>query len=170
MELPSVVEGLHPGDAPPLPDEGRELHGSPDDDILDDLFGDHLEGGRANANWLERNLADISVEDSSDYYYGALIPGLPADDFGGMDICEVCEAVAMPDSLVRHVQLPAQMRRARHAGGRTLSAPSEGRGSRQALLAGVRETRALVHKQHKHFLLEFVHQAHVEDCRTQDLL
>ena len=37
------------------------------------------------------------MEDSSDYYYGALIPGLPADDFGGMDICEVCEAVAAGD-------------------------------------------------------------------------
>ena len=49
----------------------------------------------------KRNLADISVEDSSDYYYGALIPGLPADDFGGMDICEVCEAVGLPDNFAR---------------------------------------------------------------------
>ena len=42
------------------------------------------------------------MEDSSDHYYGALIPGLPADDFSGMDIREVCEAVAaLPDDIVR---------------------------------------------------------------------
>ena len=87
VELPSDDEGLDPGDAPPLPDEGRELPGLPDDDILGDVFGDHL----ADPEWLERNLAGIVVEDSSDH---ALIPVLPADDFG-MDICE---AVAMPDS------------------------------------------------------------------------
>jgi len=97
MELPPDDWGLDLGDAPPLPDEvpdeGQELPGLPDDDIMGDVFGDHL----ADQEWLERNLADISVEDSSDYYYGALIPGLPADDFGGMDICEVCEAVAAGD-------------------------------------------------------------------------
>ena len=94
MELPPDDGGLDLGDAPPpLPDEGQEVLGLPYDDILGDVFGDHL----ADQEWLERNLADISVEDSSDYYYGALIPGLPADDFGGMDICEVCEAVAAGD-------------------------------------------------------------------------
>ena len=82
------------GDAPPLPDEGQELPGLPDDDILGDMFGAHL----ADADWLERNLADIVVEDSSDC---ALIPVLPADDVVGMDICEVCDAVALPDSLAR---------------------------------------------------------------------
>ena len=66
----------------------------PDDDMLGDVFGDHL----ADPEWLERNLADISVEDSSDH---ALIPVLPADDFVGMDICEVCEAVALPDNVIR---------------------------------------------------------------------
>ena len=66
----------------------------PDDDILGDMFGDHL----ADADWLERNLADIVVEDSSDC---ALIPILPADDVVGMDICEVGDAVALPDSLAR---------------------------------------------------------------------
>ena len=85
MQLPPDDGGLDLGDAPLLPDDGL-----PDDDI----FGDHL----ADADWLERNLADIVVEDSSDC---ALIPVLPADDVVGMDICEVCEAVAMPDSLVR---------------------------------------------------------------------
>ena len=70
MELPPDDEGLDLGDAPPLPDEGQELPGLPDDDILGDMFGDHL----ADADWLERNLADIVVEDSSDC---ALIPVLP---------------------------------------------------------------------------------------------
>jgi hypothetical protein len=97
MELPPDDGGLDLGDAPPLPDEvpdeGQELPGLPDDDNLGDVFGDHL----ADPEWLERNLADILVEDSSDH---ALIPVLPADDVG-MDICEVCEAVALPDNLVR---------------------------------------------------------------------
>ena len=79
MELPPDDEGLDLGDAPPLPDEGQELLGLPDDDILGDMFGDHL----ADADWLERNL-DSLVEDSSDC---ALIPVLPADDVVGMDIC-----------------------------------------------------------------------------------
>ena len=70
----------------------------PDNDMLGDVLGDHL----TDQIWLENNLADISVEDSSDYYHGALIPGLPADACGGMDICEVREAVvALPDDLVR---------------------------------------------------------------------
>ena len=94
MELPPDDEGLDLGDAPPLPDEGQELLGLPDDDTLGDMFGDHL----ADADWLERTLADIVVEDSSDC---ALIPVLPADDVVGMDICEVCDAVALPDSLAR---------------------------------------------------------------------
>ena len=94
MELPPDDEGLDLGDAPPLPDEGQELPGLPDDDTLGDMFGDHL----ADADWLERNLADIVVEDSSDC---ALIPVLPADDLVGMDICEVCDAVPLPDSLAR---------------------------------------------------------------------
>ena len=97
VELPPDDGGLDLGDAPPLPDEvpdeGQELPGLPDDDNLGDVFGDHL----ADPEWLERNLADILVEDSSDH---ALIPVLPADDVG-MDICEVCEAVALPDNLVR---------------------------------------------------------------------
>ena len=46
----------------------------------------------------KRNLADIVVEDSSDC---ALISVLLADDVVGMDICEVCDAVALPDSLAR---------------------------------------------------------------------
>ena len=66
----------------------------PDDDILGDVFGDHL----ADPVWLERNLMDIMVEDSSDH---ALIPIFPADDVVGMDLCEVCEAVALPGNLVR---------------------------------------------------------------------
>ena len=97
MELPPDDGGLDLGDPPPLPDgvpgEGQELLGLSDDDILGDVFGDHL----ADPEWLERNLADIPVEDSSDHCYGAHIPGLPADDFSGMDICEVCEAVAAGD-------------------------------------------------------------------------
>ena len=92
MQLPPDDDGgLDLGDAPPLlPDEGQEVLGLPDDDILGDVFGDHL----ADQGWLERNLADIPVEDSSDH---ALIQVLPADDFVGMDICEVCEAVAAGD-------------------------------------------------------------------------
>ena len=98
MELPPDDGGLDLGDAPLLPDEGQEVLGLPYDDILGDVFGDHL----ADQEWLERNLADISVEDSSDYYYGAHIPGLPADDNVGMDICEVCETVvALPDNIIR---------------------------------------------------------------------
>ena len=99
MELPPDDDGgLDLDDALLLPDGGQELLGLPDDDILGDVFGDHL----ADQEWLERNLADIPVEDSSDHYYGARIPGLPADDFSGMDICEGCEtAVALPDDIIR---------------------------------------------------------------------
>ena len=98
MELPPDDGGVDLGDAPPLPDgvpdEGQELPGLPDDDILGDVFGDHL----ADSEWLERSLVGILVEDSSDH---ALIPVFPADDVG-MDICEVCEAVvALPDDLIR---------------------------------------------------------------------
>ena len=93
MELPPDDGGLDLGDAPPLPDgvpdEGQELPGLPDDDISGDVFGDHL----ADQEWLEK--------ESGGYLSGGL-PGLPADDFGGMDICEVCEAVvALPDDIVR---------------------------------------------------------------------
>ena len=65
MELPPDDEGLDLGDAPPLPDEGQELPGLPDDDISGDMSGAHL----ADADWLERNLADIVVEDSSDWTF-----------------------------------------------------------------------------------------------------
>ena len=94
MELPPDDGGLDLDDAPLLPDGGQELLGLPGDDILADVFGDHL----ADQEWLERSLASISEEDPSD---NALIPGLPAP-FNGMDICEVCEAVvALPDDLTR---------------------------------------------------------------------
>ena len=59
MQLPPDGDGgLDLGDAPPLPDEGPELPGLPDDD----MFGDHL----ADADWLESSLANIVVEDSND--------------------------------------------------------------------------------------------------------
>ena len=77
-----------------VPDEGQELPGLPDDDILGNVFGDHL----AAPVWLESNLMDIMVEDSSDH---APMPILPADDAGGMDICEVCKAVPLPGNLIR---------------------------------------------------------------------
>ena len=82
MELPPDDEGVDLSDAPPLPDEGQELPGLPDDD----MFGDHLAG----ADWLESNLANIVMEDSNDC---ALIPILPADDVVGMNMCEMCYAV-----------------------------------------------------------------------------
>ena len=94
MQLPPDDEGLDLGDAPPLPDEGQELPGLPDDDILGNLFGDHL----ADADWLERSLADIAWEDSNNC---ALIRILPADDVVWMDISEVVDAVPLPDSLAR---------------------------------------------------------------------
>ena len=59
MELPPDDGGLDLSDAPLLPDGGQELLGLPDDDILGDVFGDHL----ADPEWLERNLMDIMVED-----------------------------------------------------------------------------------------------------------
>ena len=90
MELLSDDEGLDLGDAPPLPDEGQELPGLPDDD----LFGDHL----ADADWLESSLANIVVEGSNDC---ALIPILSADDIVGMEISEVVDEVPLPDSLAR---------------------------------------------------------------------
>ena len=122
MQLPPDDDGeLDLGDTPPLlPDEGQEVLGLPDDDILGDVFGDHV----ADEEWLERNLADISVEDSSDYYYGALIPGLPADDCG-MDSCEVCEAVvALPDDIVC-LTIASRRREAPHMAGRVGLPPSE---------------------------------------------
>ena len=84
MELPPDDGGLDLGDAPLLPDGGQELLGLPDDDILGDVFGDHL----ADRGWLERDLAAIPVEDSSDLV-------MPADDFSGMDIREKCEVVRL---------------------------------------------------------------------------
>ena len=141
MQLPPDDGGLDLGDAPLLPDEGQEVLGLPDDDILGNVFGDHL----ADQGWLERNLADISVEESSGYYYRALIPGLPADDFGGMDICEVCEAVAaLPDDIVcltcacHHKCVERVM---------------------QAAALAVRHLRDEVRD--KHCLLEFVKHAHL---------
>ena len=64
----------------------------PDDDVLDNVFCDHFtDQGR-----LRNNLADIAVEDSSETF------GLPADDGGGRDMCEVREAmVPLPDDIVR---------------------------------------------------------------------
>ena len=59
MQFPPDDGGLDLGDAPLLPDEGQEVLGLPYDDLLGDIFGDHL----ADQEWLERNLADISVED-----------------------------------------------------------------------------------------------------------
>ena len=94
MELPPDDEGLDLGDAPPLPDEGQELPGLPDNDILGEMFGDHL----ADADWLESSLANIVVEGSSDC---ALIPILPADDIVGMDISEVVDEVPLSDRLAR---------------------------------------------------------------------
>ena len=108
----------------------------PYDDILGDVFGDHL----ADQEWRERNLVDIMVEDSSDH---ALIPVLPADDVG-MDICEVCEAVALPNNLVRvtctckHKCVERVM---------------------QAAAPVVRQLRGEVRA--KHFLLELVKHAHL---------
>ena len=161
MQLPPDDGGLDLGDAPPLlPDEGQEVLDLPDDDVLGDVFGDHL----ADPEWLERNLADIPVEDSSDHYYGARIPGLPADDFSGMDICEVCEAVAaLPDDIVR-LTCACQHKCVKRVV--------------QAAESVVRHLRDEVRD--KHFLLELVKHAHlatespmyqaqVEACRTQCL-
>ena len=41
MELPPDDEGVDLGDAPPLPDEGQQLPGLPDDDTLwlEELLG-----------------------------------------------------------------------------------------------------------------------------------
>ena len=52
---PPDDEGLDLGDAPPLPDEGQELPGLPDDY----MFGDRL----VDADWLESSLANIVVSD-----------------------------------------------------------------------------------------------------------
>ena len=139
MQLPPDDGGLDHGDAPPLlPDEGQEVLDLPDDDVLGDVFGDHL----ADPEWLERNLADILVEDSS---ADALIPVLPADDVVGMDICEVCEAVAaLPDDIVgltcacQHKCVKRVM---------------------QAAESVVRHLRDEVRD--KHFLLELVKHAHL---------
>ena len=146
MELPPDDAGVDLADAPHLPDEvpdeGQELPGLPDDDICGDVFSDHL----ADADWLERNLADIPVEDSSDHYYGARIPGLPADDCSGMDICEeVCEAVAaLPDDIVR-LTCACQHKCVKRVV--------------QAAESVVRHLRDEVRD--KHFLLEFVKHAHL---------
>ena len=61
MQLPPDDWGPDLSDAPLLPDEGQEVLGLPD----------HL----TDQGWLEKNMADISVEDSSDYYHSACIPG-----------------------------------------------------------------------------------------------
>ena len=144
MQLPPDDRGLDLGDAPPLlPDERQEVLDLPDDDVLGDVFGDHL---LADQEWLERNLADIPVEDSSDHYYGARIPGLPADDCSGMDICEeVYEAVAdLPDDIV------------------SLTCACQHKCVKRVVQAAesvVRQLRDEVRD--KHFLLELVKHAHL---------
>ena len=123
------------GDAPLLlPDKGQEVLGLPDDDIWGDVLGDDL----ADREWLERDLAAIPVEDSSDLV-------MPADDFSGMDIREKCEAVApLPDDIVR-LTCACQHKCVKRVV--------------QAAESVVRHLREEVRD--KHFLLEFVKHAHL---------
>ena len=65
MELPPDDRGLDLGDAPLLPDEGQEVLGLPYDDVLGDVFGDHL----ADPRWLEMSLADMWVEPERDPHH-----------------------------------------------------------------------------------------------------
>ena len=51
MELPPDDAGLDLGDAPLLPDEGQEVIGLPDDDMLGDVFGDHLADHGWKGTW-----------------------------------------------------------------------------------------------------------------------
>ena len=129
MLLPPDDWGCDLGDAPLLPDEGQEVLGLPDDDIWGDVFGDDL----ADREWLERDLAAIPVEDSSDLV-------MPADDFSGMDIREKCEAMApLPDDIARRT-CTCQHKCVRRV--------------MQAAESVVRHLREEVRD--KHFLLEFV--------------
>ena len=139
MELPPDDPGWVLDGAPPLPeqDEGHELPGLPDQ-----ILGDG---------------EDIMVEDSSDH---ALIPVLLADDVVGMDICEVCDAVALPGNLARPTCACQQKCVERVM---EVAEPT------------VRHLRDEVRD--KSFLLELVNtrplgqgaQPRVEDCRTQCL-
>ena len=50
MQLPPDDWGSDLSDAPLLPDEGQEVLGLPDNDMLGDVLGDHL----TDQGWLER--------------------------------------------------------------------------------------------------------------------
>ena len=63
MQLPPDDWGPDLSDAPLLPDEGQEVLGLPDNDMLGDVLGDHF----TDRGWLENNMADISVEDAVSY-------------------------------------------------------------------------------------------------------
>ena len=93
MLLPPDDCGCDLGDASLLPDEGQEVLGLPDDDMLDNVLGNHF----TDQEWLIRNLAESSVGDSSETFE------LPADDCVGTDICEVREAMVplLPDDVAR---------------------------------------------------------------------
>ena len=58
---PPDDSGCDLGAAPRLPDEGQAVLGLPDDDILDNVLGNHF----TDQEWLIRNLAESSVGDSS---------------------------------------------------------------------------------------------------------
>ena len=57
MQLPPDDWGLDLSDAPLLPDEGQEVLGLPDNDMLGDVLGDHL----TDQGWLEKDLADSQL-------------------------------------------------------------------------------------------------------------
>ena len=72
---------------------GQEVLGLPDDDMLDNVLGNHF----TDQEWLIKNLAESSVGESSGTFE------LPADDCVGTDIGEVRDAMVplLPDDVSR---------------------------------------------------------------------
>ena len=128
MELP-------PDDLGPDLDEMQLLLPPDDPGPEDDMLGDHLD----NHDWLVGQLGDITESDEHD-----LIPAVHPEALE-MDICEMCDAVPLPDDPCRA----------------TCSC-------KHNCIQAVMKNEDLVHHlrtevRDKQFMLEFVKQAHMSE-------
>ena len=87
MELPPDNLGPDLDEMLPLPDQGHLLPKL----LADDMLGDHL----TDHDWLVGQLGDIMVAEDHD-----LVPAAPPEALE-LDICEMCDAVALPDDISR---------------------------------------------------------------------
>ena len=87
MELPPDDPGPDLDEMLPLPDQGLLLPELPEDDMLGDHLTDH--------DWLVGQLGDIMEAEDHD-----LVPAAPPEALE-VDICEMCDAVVLPDDISR---------------------------------------------------------------------